>query len=223
MPEFGQLRSLLVPLPSFQKARADYDAEQGKLADDVARDHGRAESEYLERALDPATRKFDMVADDRFIFLTPYNKHGNIYLPLMAVTADYTGPNRPKVNVAVLLYSQYQTGLGCLSYRFDCPNWTAGDHDYYHMQFAWGPRDDRRHRHALNWISKKDPSIPLDATNPVELFLASVISFRNSYMDRDTIYDQWRQAGLPVRTLVGNMALHRWKAPWVQAPGQGGP
>lgn len=223
MPEFSHLRSLLVPLPTFQRARADYEADQGRLADDVARDHQRAESEYLEHALDPAIRKLDMIADNRFIYLTPYNRHNNVYLPLMAVIADYSGAGRPKINVSVLLYSQHKLGVGCLSYRFDSPNWTTGDHDYFHMQFAWGPRDDRVHRHALRWLSKKDPSIPLDATNPVELFLASVISFRNGHMSRELIYDQWRQAGLPIRTLLSSMALHRWKAPWVHAPPNGTP
>lgn len=223
MQEFGQLRSLLVPLPSFQKARADYDAQQGSLADDIARDHDRAESEHLERLIDPTTRKFDMVAANRFVFLTPYNKHGNVYLPLTAVSADYSGTGRPKVNVSVLLYARHQLGLGCLSYRFDCPNRTEGDHNYFHMQFAWGPRDDRIHGHALRWISRKDPSIPVDATNPVELFLTSVTSFRNSHMRRDFVYDQWRQAGLPIRTLLKNMALERWKAPWMNAAGPGGP
>ncbi len=221
MPEFGQLRSLLVPLPSFQKPRADYDAQHGALADDVARDHDRAESDYLERLVNPAIRRFDMAAANRFVFLTPYNKHGNFYLPLMAVSADYSGAGRPKLNVSILLYARHVSGLGCLSYRFDSPNWTMGDHDYFHMQFAWGPRDGRPHRHALGWISQKDPSIPLDATNPLELFLSSIISFRNSHMGRDLVYDQWRQAGLPIQALLANMALTRWKAQWVNAAGQG--
>ena len=223
MPEFGQLRSLLVPLPSFQRVRADYDMDQGRVADNVAQDHQRAETEYLEQALNPATRKINMTADNRFIFLTPYNRHDNSYLPLMAVDADYSGAGRPTINVSILLFSQHQKGLDCLSYRFDSPNRTTGDHDYYHMQFAWGPRNDRVHRNAARWLSKKDPSIPLDATNPVELFLASVVSFRNSHMSRERIYDQWRQAGLPIQTLLSSMALHRWKVPWVQAPPNGNP
>jgi hypothetical protein len=220
MPEFGQLRSLLVPLPSFQKDRADYDLQQGRLADDVTRDHSRAESEYLESVLDPTARRFDMTADNRFVFLTPYNTHGNVYLPLLAVSANYSGAARPKLNVSVLIYSQHQTGVDCLSYRFDSPNLTTGDHDYFHMQFAWGPRDDRRHRHALRWISRKDPSIPLDASNCVELLLASIISFRNTHIRKDLIYDRWQQAGLPIRTLLGNMALTRWKAAWGNAAPQ---
>lgn len=217
MPEFGLLRSLLVPLPSFQKARADYDGDQGSLADEITRDHDRAEVEYLENLIDPASRKFDMAAANRFVFLTPYAKHGNVYLPLMAITADYSGADRPKINVSILLYARHQGEVRCLSYRFDCPNWTTGDHDYFHMQFAWGPRDDRRHRHAVGWVSKKDPSIPLDATNPVELFLSSIISFRNNHMSRETVYDQWRQAGLPIQRLLANMALTRWKTPWLPA------
>jgi hypothetical protein len=217
MPEFDQLRSLLVPLPSFQRGRVDYNVDEGRLADEISRDHERAESDYLERLIDPATRSFDMAVANRFIFLTPYSRHGNVYLPLMAVSADYARAGRPKVNVSVLLYAQHQGGLGCLSYRFDCPNWTVGDHDYFHMQFAWGPRDDRRHRHAIGWISKKDPSIPLDAKTPIEMFLASMVSFRNSHMDRQRVYDQWRQAGLPIQSLLSDMAMTRWKDPWVAA------
>ena len=224
MPEFSQLRSLIVPMPSFQKARADYSVEQGKLADYVLAGHGRAEGEYLERAINSRTYFFDMAAERQFIYLTPYSAHGNVYLPLMAVAADYRGVDRPTVNVSVLLYSLHQMGIGCLSYRFDSPNRTYGDHDYFHMQFDWGPDTGtvgRPHPDALRWVSRKDPSIPLDATSPLELFVASVMSFRNTRMSRQSIFDQWRQAGLPLAALLGNMAFGRWKAPWVDGAPQG--
>lgn len=220
MAEFSSLRSLLVSLPAFQKPRDDYSAAGGKLADEILRDHERAEGDYLEGLIDPSTRAFDMVAENRFIFLTPYQAHNNTYLPLLAATADYDR-ERPKVNVLVLLYARYEekNEIRCLSYRFDVPNRTIGEHDFFHMQFAWGAKDDRRHRHAERWISRKDPSIPLDATTPIEMFLSAILSFRNSHTEMRGILDQWIQAGIPMKPLVENMAMNRWKGPWIIAPG----
>ena len=217
--EFQHLRALLVALPSFQKARDDYDVAGGALADEILKDHERAEGDLLETLIDPATGKFDMVIANRFIFLTPYDQHGNVYLPLLAVTADYDRV-RPKVNVLVLLYA-HDTSKGqirCLSYRFDVPNLTDGDHSFFHMQFAWGARDDRTHRHAERWISRKDPSIPLDATTPIEMFLSAMVSFRNRHTDLQRILDQWVQSGIPMKALMQDMAMTRWKTPWINPP-----
>ena len=218
MPEFDQLRSLLVPLPSFQKARADYDIREGSLADQVAADHNRAESDYLERYIVPARPQFDMTIVNRFVYLTPYPKHNNVYLPLLAAEADYTSGGRGKASVSVLLYGETGNDIQCLSYRFDVPNRTEGDHSFFHMQFSWGPREEKHHRHAIKWISKKDPSIPLDATTPIEMLLSSIISFRNHHMDLKLIFDQWIQSGIPVRTLMKDMAMNRWRNAWAQNP-----
>lgn len=220
MSEFDHLRALLVPLPSFQKARADYSAREGALADEIARDHNRAESDFLERFINPANPTFDMAASSQFVYLTPYSKHGNVYVPLLAVDADYTRtPLRPKVSVSILLYGEVATRVQCISYRFDVPNQTVGDHSFFHLQFAWGPwKNERKHRHAIDWISQTDPSIPLDATTPVEMLLSSIISFRNSHMEIKSVFDQWRQSGIPVRELMKDMALNRWKVGWAITP-----
>ena len=222
MPEFGHLRSLVISLPSFQKSREDYSKDEGDLADIVAQDHLRAERDYLESVIDTSARKFSMVDANRFVYLTPYAMHANTYLPLMAVEADYSSAARPTVAIHSLLYMRSLTNPGeirCISYRFDVPNRTVGDHSFFHMQFAWGANEGKKKRTSPErWISKKDPGIPIDATTPVEMLLSSIISFRNNHINFKTLTDRWTQEGIPITTMLTPMALTRWKAPWITPP-----
>ncbi|KAB1069938.1 hypothetical protein [Methylobacterium planeticum] len=215
MAEFDDLRSLLVLLPSFQKARADYTVDEGELADKIAETHGRAERDQLEALIDVSSPIFDMAARNLYVYLTPYSAHGNTYLPLLAVAANYPSAARPSVNVWIILYSKGAHGTECLCYRFDTPNRTIGDHNYFHMQFTTNAPESRRNRHAVAWISKKDPSIPLDATTPLEMFLGSIISFRSSGTGLAHVHDQWRQSGVRLAAMVNDMAAERWKRPWM--------
>jgi hypothetical protein len=94
----------------------------------------------------------------------------------------------------------------------------TGDHNYFHVQFTHGHVRGAKNRCIDGWISTKDPSIPVDATNCVELFLSAVVSLRNRIKPRRAYFEEWSQAGVPMQSLLEPMAMERWN---VRPPAQG--
>jgi hypothetical protein len=160
-----------------------------------------------------------MSEENRYIFLTPFRESSYTFLPLLSVDMDFVR-QWSLVSINALHYAiptAPQAGvpprLRCFGYRYDKPTRPVGDHDYFHVQFAHGFPKGTRNPNVDDWLSTKDPSIPVDATNSVELFLAAVIALRNRTKARREYLDEWSQAGLPINAFLAPMAVERWKPP----------
>jgi len=222
--EYDRLRGLLVQFPEFQKDFQDYDSSEQILLEAVSKSHFVADRSYLERKFPSTPGRSFMSEEHTFVFMTPFPEHGHVFLPLLSVDLDFSASAvRPTVAIHALhfgLAKDNPTSIRCFAYRYDTPNRTVGDHDYFHVQFSWGHVKGRVGQYVDKWISKEDPAIPVDATDRVELFLSAVMALRNRKTGRREYIDEWTQAGLPLRLLLGRMALERWKP---QGPAQGGP
>ncbi|WP_139276539.1 hypothetical protein [Pararhizobium antarcticum] len=160
-----------------------------------------------------------MSEENKFVFLTPFEFGTYTYLPLLSVDMDFTKP-WPMISIHALHYGLHKRHDGgkesetrCFGYRYDKPAVRVGDHDYFHVQFTHGTEKGRRNRHIDDWISTKDPSIPVDATDSVQLFLSAVIAIRNGAKNRRDLFEEWRQSGIAINSLLMPMAFHRWKPP----------
>lgn len=214
-PEYLDLRRLLLKFPDFQKSFQSYSRDEQALLTQVAKQHRVADRAWLEAKFPEANVRSHMTEDNVFIFMTPFDEHDHVFLPLMSVDLDYTKP-WPMISINCLHYGipkgrKNVPDVRCFGYRFDKPAFRHGEHDYYHVQFAHGFRKGQRTAGIDNWISTKDPSFPIDATNTVEMFLSAVIGLRNRHMVRRTYFDEWSQAGIPIAGLLKPMALNRWK------------
>lgn len=216
--EYAHLRGLLLQFPDFQKPFQSYDAAEQAILTRVARLHTSADRAYLETKFPTAACKGHMSDDDRYVFLTPFKEGEFTFLPLLSVDLDFSRP-WPLVSVNALHYAAKANDamgtrqLRCFAYRYDKPAASVGDHNYFHVQFAHGYPKGTRNTNVDNWISTKDPSIPVDATNGIELFLSAVVALRNRVKPRRQYLDEWQQAGLPIASFLKPMAFERWKPP----------
>jgi hypothetical protein len=222
--EYDRLRELLLQFPDFQKPFQNYDAAEQAILGQVIPRHLSVDRAYLESKFPAATCRAHMSEDNAYIFMTPFSEGAHTYLPLLSVDLAFNVP-WPLVSINALHYairSADVAGTGalrCFGYRYDKPPVAHGDHNYFHVQFAHGFPSDKRNNCVDDWISRKDPSIPVDATNAVELFLSAVVALRRKKPQRQYL-DEWAQAGLPIHALMKPMALERWKPPKPQPGGQ---
>ena len=213
--EYDDLRRLLLKFPDFQKSFQSYTSNEQAILSQVNGLHVAADRGYLETKFSVEVCRGHMSEDNTFIFLTPFTEQDHTFLPLLSIDLDYS-IKWPMVSVNFLHYG-LQNGqkrandVRCFGYRFDKPAVPIGEHDYFHAQFTHGFPKGVRNLKVDNWISTKDPSIPIDATNSVEMFLTAVIGLRNKHKPRRQYFEEWSQAGIPVRALLAPMALTRWK------------
>ena len=223
--EYSRLRSLLVQFPDFQKTFESYSLHEQNLLTIVSAIHSSADRGYLEGKFLDAPCRGHMSEDDRYVFMTPFSEADRTFLPLLSVDLDYTRP-WPMISVNCLHYA-LRNGrtkieeVNCFGYRFDKPAVKTGEHDYFHAQFVHGYPKGTRNPLIADWISTKDPSIPIDAANPIEMFLSAVIGLRNRHKSRREYLDEWSQAGIPIRGILDPMAMTRWK-PAKPQPSVGG-
>jgi hypothetical protein len=216
--EYSHLRGLLLQFPDFQKPFQNYEGAENALLHKVAALHSAADRAYLERKFPAEACRGHMSEDNRYIFLTPFKEHTHTFLPLLSVDIAFDRP-WPLVSINALHYAiptMAQGGaepLRCFGYRYDKPAVAHGDHNYFHVQIAHGFPKGVRNPNVDDWMSTKDPSIPVDATNTVELFLAAVLALRNKTKARREYLDEWSQAGLPINSFLAPMAFERWKPP----------
>lgn len=222
--EYTHLRGLLLQFPDFQKPFQGYDAAEQAILTRVAQRHASADRAYLETKFPTGVCKGHMSDDDRYVFLTPFKEGAFTFLPLLSVDLDFARP-WPLVSINALHYAIKTTDLTgaqplkCFAYRYDKPAVVVGEHNYFHVQFAHGYPKGTRNSKVDDWISTKDPSIPVDATNGIELFLSAVVALRNRVKPRRQYLDEWQQAGLPIASFLRPMAFERWKPPKPQRAG----
>lgn len=216
--EYTHLRGLLLQFPDFQKPFQSYDAAEQAILTRVAKRHVAADRVYLEAKFKVSPCKWHMSDENRYIFLTPFSEGQYTYLPLLSADLDFDRP-WPLVSINALHYAIRSNDLGgtqglrCFGYRYDKPAVAHGEHDYFHVQFAHGYPKGNRNPLVEDWISTKDPSIPVDATDTIELFLSAVVALRNRAKPRREYLDEWSQAGLPISAFLKPMAFQRWKPP----------
>jgi hypothetical protein len=216
-PEYRDLRRLLLKFPDFQKGFQSYSTDEQALLAQVSKLHTAADRAWLEAKFPETDIRGHMTEDNAFIFMTPFVEQDHVFLPLLSVDLDYTIP-WPLVSINALHYGipkgrRTVPDVRCFGYRFDKPAVKTGEHDYFHVQFTHGFPKGRRNPKIDSWISTKDPSFPIDATNTVEMFLSAVIGLRNRHMVRRTYFDEWSQAGIPLSGFLAPMAMTRWKPP----------
>lgn len=222
--EYDRLRELLLQFPDFQKSFQNYDAAEQAILGRVMSRHQSVQRSYLEKKFPTAVCKAEMSEDNAYIFMTPFSEGAYTYLPLLSVDLDFSAP-WPPVSINALHYAALTadhagTGpLKCFGYRYDKPTVPFGDHNYFHVQFAHGFPSAKRNDCVDDWISRKDPSIPVDATDAVELFLTAVVALRRRKPHRQYL-DEWAQAGQPINAIMKPMAQERWKPPKPQPAGQ---
>ena len=214
--EYDYLRRLIIQFPDFQKEFQDYDVAESAILQEVSKQHVVADRNYLERKF-PSTPGRSYMSEQRtFVFMTPFAEHNHVFLPLLAVDLDFSPTvQRPVVAIHALHFGMEKNSpspMKCFAYRYDTPNRTKGDHDFFHVQFSWGHDKAQKNPYVADWISTRDPAIPVDAIDTVELFLSAVMALRNKNKERRAYIDEWTQAGLPLKTLLEGMALERWKA-----------
>lgn len=213
--EYLELRSLLIRLPDFQREFQNYTGHECKILELVNKEHEAASRAYLESSLPSTASKLNMASDNRHIFLTPFEDNNHTYLPLLSVDLDFTLA-WPMISIHLLHYGldkghSKAEKLKCFGYRYDKPAARVGDHDYFHVQFTHGTEKGRHNNRINRWISTKDPSIPIDATDSVQLFLSAVIAVRNGFKTRRDLFDEWRQAGIAINSMLMPMAFQRWR------------
>ncbi len=137
----------------------------------------------LERVIPSATRRRSDL-EGYSLFLQPVEAGTRTLVPILSLKCDFDRSPIPETRFYLRLFyatdgSQNQS-ICDLGLRFETPEGVqegAGDgvHDFYHSQLVCSRTKSPDGSPAL-WLPDVQPSFPVDARTPVQLFLCSLIS-----------------------------------------------
>jgi hypothetical protein len=108
----------------------------------------------------------------RFLHMKPAAGRGGTLVPVASIACTpNTDRSHPKIRLGVGVFFLEGDALHCIGWRFETPE-GAGRHNLYHAQLiTWLDSPERPMPGCPRWLPTWDPTIPLDAENPVQLVL----------------------------------------------------
>lgn len=115
------------------------------------------------------------VSDCPPIYLWPIEEEAS--LPILKISYDLTNAQKPEVSLRFILLKMIGEHLQAMGFRFEAPH-GAGAHSYYHSQLIrdFTKGEDLFSSACPPWLPDGQPSLCLDAREPVQLFIVAFIS-----------------------------------------------
>jgi hypothetical protein len=133
----------------------------------------------LERLL-PKDDELEGSFKNYYLYLKPV-EHGVTMIPVLNLIYDF-GCSLPRVRIYLGLFQRHEDYIKGIGYRFEAPEGIStsgsGRHHFYHLQMIRGfpfggffyPPE------FMAWLPDSEPTIPLDAQNPIHLLCCLLIS-----------------------------------------------
>jgi len=180
---------LLLWLIESHRAGADrYGPQLRTLHEWLLEKYHLASDVHVERLFIGRSRQAeDLVRQNQFVYLQPVDSQGPM-LPILAVRFDFAH-EPPLLSLQVALFrtmNEDQEVPNAVAFRFETAE-GPGVHCYYHAQpvSRFRGSDDPRHDLPIpTWIPDSQPAFPIDANNPVALFVAMLVSLYGSHAAR---------------------------------------
>jgi hypothetical protein len=121
----------------------------------------------------PSNRETNFTTIRQYLYLNPVMR-GLWLLPVLSIKANFER-SLPEVRLRLGLFLWAKGRVRSLGMRFETPE-GPGLHNYYHMQFIRGFDGGSEMPGSLWWLPTKEPTVPLDADNPVALLLCLLVN-----------------------------------------------
>lgn len=114
-----------------------------------------------------------------YLYLRPI-EHGTIMIPILNLKYDF-GCSIPRIRIYLGLFQRHENHIKGIGYRFETPEGIStsgsGRHHFYHLQMIRGfPQGGPFYPPELmSWLPDSEPTIPLDAENPIHLICCLLI------------------------------------------------
>ena len=129
----------------------------------------------LENVLPTQTRLVtDFSRSGKFLYLNP-TRRGTPLVPVLSMSCDL-GRAIPKIQFRLGLFLLDNDEIKAVGMRYEAPETSEGVHHFYHMQFINYFYGSKVMQGCPDWTPDTQPSLPIDATDPVQLTLCLLAS-----------------------------------------------
>ena len=122
-----------------------------------------------------------------YLYLEPSVKDRQVMLPIVTASYNFDPEQKSidKVRVRLGLFFKHQGETKSVAFRFESPE-GEGSHNFYHVQPIRALDREPVTPGGADWLPEWNPTLPLDANDPVTLVLCLLMSlYGRDYLDRE--------------------------------------